>query len=179
MLIFSVCLWLNLTVAFPQISLADTQATLTGTAPLTAEGDLAEQMVEGIKRYLLRETGASAEKRAHLWKRNYGSPESYNRSVAPNREHFAKIIGTIDPRVVKVELHLDATLSTPALISAGTGYKVYAVRWTVFEGVTAEGLMLEPDTTPIARIVAVPDADQSPEMLVGLAARRAVCPQLS
>src|SRR5438034_565309 len=55
-------------------------------------------------------------------------------------------------------------------ISAGNGYKVYAVRWPVFGGVTAEGLLLEPDTSPVARIVAIPDADQSPEMLVGLAA---------
>ena len=93
------------------------QTTLPGTAPLTAEGDLAEQMVEGIKRYLLRETDASVEKRSRLWNRNYGSLESYDQSVAANRERFAKIIGAVDARVAEVELHLDATLSTPALIS--------------------------------------------------------------
>ena len=73
-------------------------------------------MVEGIKRYLLRETDASIEKRARLWKRDYGSLESYDQSVASNRERFAKIIGAVDARVAKVELHLDAT-SSPRLLS--------------------------------------------------------------
>lgn len=145
------------------------QTSLPGTAALSAEGDLAEQMVEGIKRYLLRETDAAVAKRARLWHRDYGSPESYNQSVAPNRERFAKIIGAVDPRVATAKLELIETLSNPALISAGTGYKVYAVRWSVFEGVTAEGLLLQPNAAPVARIVVVPDADQSPEMLVGLA----------
>src|SRR5438034_8669718 len=45
-------------------------------------------------------------------------------------------------------------------ISAGNGYKVYAVRWPVFGGVTAEGLLLEPDTSPVARIVAIPDRSE-------------------
>ena len=43
------------------------------------------------------------------------------------------------------------------------------MHWSVFEGVTGEGLLLEPNTPPVARIVAIPDADQSPEMLAGLA----------
>jgi dienelactone hydrolase len=167
--ILSICLRLSLVVGLADTSVVLAQATLPGTAPLIAEGDLAEQMVEGIKRYLLRETDVSIEKRARLWKRNYGSLESYDQSVASNRERFAKIIGAVDARVAKVELHLDATPSTPALISAGTGYKVYAVQWSVFEGVTGEGLLLEPNTPPVARIVAIPDADQSPEMLAGLA----------
>jgi len=54
-------------------------------------------------------------------------------------------------------------------VAKGAGYVVYAVRWPVFEGVDAEGLLLQPDGLPIARIVALPDADWSPEMLVGLA----------
>jgi hypothetical protein len=167
--IFSICLWLSLVIRVADTAVVPAQSPLPGTGPLTAEGDLAEQMVEGIKRYLLRETDASVEKRSRLWNRNYGSLESYDQSVAANRERFAKIIGAVDGRVAEVELHLDATLSTPALISAGSGYKVYAVHWSVVGGVTGEGLLLEPNTPPVARIVAIPDADQSPEMLAGLA----------
>src|SRR5207302_8564777 len=48
-------------------------------------------------------------------------------------------------------------------------YKVYAGRWPVFEGVDAEGLLLEPKGKPLACVVAIPDADWTPEMLVGLA----------
>ena len=44
-----------------------------------------------------------------------------------------------------------------------------AVRWPVFDGVDGEGLLLEPERDPVAQIVALPDADWTPEMLVGLA----------
>src|SRR5262249_22813460 len=80
-----------------------------------------------------------------------------------------KIIGAVDPRVPVVSMELAATLSTPALVAKGQGYKVYAVRWPVMEGGTAEGLLLEPDRPPVARIVTIPDAGWSPEMLAGMA----------
>ncbi len=53
-------------------------------------------------------------------------------------------------------------------IAKGDGYSVYAVRWPVFEGVDGEGLLLQPDKEPVARVVALPDCDWSPEMFVGL-----------
>jgi len=45
---------------------------------------------------------------------------------------------------------------------------IEAVRWPVWDDVFAEGLLLEPDRLPVARAVAVPDADWSPEALAGL-----------
>ena len=145
------------------------QAQLAGTAPLTTKGDLAAQMVNGINEYLLRATAESAGKRSPLWKRDYASAERYERSVSPNRERLKKIIGAVDLRVAAVSVELERTLSASDVIAKGAGYKVYAVRWPVFEHVTAEGLLLEPDRPPVARIVALPDADWSPEMLAGLA----------
>ncbi len=126
-------------------------------------------MVDGINLYLERATVAAAAQRPQLWKRDYTSPERYRQSIAPNRERFRKIIGAVDPRLPVTALQLDATTSTPALIATGTGYKVYAVRWPVLDGVQAEGLLLDPDGPPTARIVAIPDADWTPEMLAGLA----------
>jgi dienelactone hydrolase len=127
------------------------QDPLPGTAPITAQGDLAARMVDDINAYLLRATAESVARRA------------------PDRERLKKIIGAVDPRLPGVSVELDATTSTPALVANGPGYKVYAVRWPVFEGVTAEGLLLEPEHAPLARVVAIPDADWSPEMLAGLA----------
>src|SRR5207248_8000647 len=46
---------------------------------------------------------------------------------------------------------------------------IHAVRWPVLEGVEGEGLLLRPAGKPVACVVALPDADQTPEMLVGLA----------
>ncbi|HOW18742.1 MAG TPA: hypothetical protein PLC79_06860 [Phycisphaerae bacterium] len=65
-------------------------------------------------------------------------------------------------------MHLVATTTRPARIADRDGYTVEAVRWPVLDGVDAEGLLLQPRGRPIARIVALPDADWTPEMLAGL-----------
>jgi hypothetical protein len=57
---------------------------------------------------------------------------------------------------------------TDTVVGKGTNYRIHAVRWPVFDGVYAQGLLLQPDQAPVARVIAIPDADWSPEMLVGL-----------
>ena len=71
---------------------------LPGTKPLEMQGDLAEQMVAGIDRFLLSEIAESVGKRPRHWKRDASSPAKYNESVAPNRARLAKMIGAADPR---------------------------------------------------------------------------------
>ena len=142
---------------------------LPGTEVLTREGDLAAQMVEGIHRYLARQTAASVEKRGAVWNRDYSSRAAYEASVAPQRERFRQIIGLMDPRIPFSAPQLEITLGGPSMVAAGDGYKVLSVRWPVLQGIDGEGLLLEPVGTPLARVVALPDADGSPEMLVGLA----------
>ena len=56
----------------------------------------------------------------------------------------------------------------PELIAETSKYRVYQVRWPVLNRVNGEGLLLQPKTKPIANIIAIPDADQQPEQLVGL-----------
>jgi dienelactone hydrolase len=142
---------------------------------LTTEGDLAMQMVDGIHRFLLRETDRRAVDRTQLWSRDYASVERYERSITPNRQRFQQIIGAVDRRVVAQAPELKATPRGQEWIAEGSGYKVYAVRWRVFAGVTAdsdglvaEGLLLQPRGLPVSRVVAIPDADLTPESLAGL-----------
>jgi len=90
------------------------QTPLPGTTALTSQGDFAAQMVDGINEYLLRATSESANKRAALWKRDYGSAANYERSISPNRERLKKIIGAVDPRVPEVSIEQVATVSAPA-----------------------------------------------------------------
>lgn len=142
---------------------------LPGTAPLTREGDLAAQMVDGIRRYLTARTAASVEKREAHWNRDYSSPHAYEESIAPQRQRFRQIIGLVDPRLPFFAPQLEISVGGPPIVAEGDGYKVLSVRWPVLDGVDAEGLLLEPAGTPHARIVALPDADGSPEMLAGLA----------
>ncbi|MBY0527015.1 MAG: dienelactone hydrolase family protein [Gemmataceae bacterium] len=143
---------------------------LPDTKPLTLEGDLAAQMVAGIDKYLMRELEEAHEKRKDLWNPDYASPDAYEKSVEPNRARLRKALGVVDPRVPFMDPEFVATLSTSPLVGEGDGYKVYAVRWPVLEGVDAEGLLLEPKGKPRANVIAIPDADWTPEMLVGLAA---------
>jgi len=157
------------------ISPGTAESVLTGTAPLTTEGDLAMQMVDGIHRYLLQETEKQVQERAQLWNRDYTSVERYERSIEPNRQRFRQMIGAVDTRVEAQAPELVGSLAVPARISEGPGYKVYAVRWPVFAGPTAdsdgleaEGLLLQPEGEPVARVVAIPDADWTPEMLAGV-----------
>jgi len=46
---------------------------------------------------------------------------------------------------------------------------VYQVRWPVLKGVFGEGLLVRPKRAPVACVVALPDADQTPEQILGLA----------
>ena len=145
---------------------------LDNTDLLTTEGDLAASMVAGINRYLRRATTASIERRERHWKRNFTSPYRYLQSIESNRQHFQRLIGLIDPRLEPDLQVLNAVplSGDPATrIGTGAGYSIYAVRWSVLAGVDAEGLLLQPDTTPTADIVALPDCDWTPEMAIGLA----------
>lgn len=118
------------------------QAALPGTAPLSAQGDLATQMVDGIHRYLDRETAGAEAKRT---------------GVTPRPERLRKIIGAVDARVP------DPVAETGEQVAKTSRYTVHAVRWPVLPGVHGEGLLFEPKGVPVARVVALPDADTAPE----------------
>src|SRR5262245_28925654 len=140
---------------------------LPNTQPLTFTGDPADAMVAGMHKYLDRETAASVEKRKQFWKPDFSSPEAYLKSIAPNRERLKKLLGVVDKRLPPA-MELVATTDQPALVAETERYKVYAVRWPVLPGVDGEGLLLEPTEKAHANVVAIPDADWAPEMIVGL-----------
>ncbi len=151
-------------------------AVLPGTTPLMLEGDLAQQMVEDIRSYLLNETSRLAAGRERLWKRDFTSAERYEASITPNRKHLREIIGAVDSRAAFEPTSLSANDWTQTEVGRGHGFHIYAIRWPVFaaptadaDGMEAEGLLLHPDHPPVARAVAIPDADWTPEMLAGIA----------
>lgn len=144
---------------------------LPGTLPLTMPDDIASNLVAGVDRFLLRKTAESAATRAVSWRPDVTSAEAWERSLAPRRERLAEILGMRDARVEKVELGLVAMPTRPALRGRSPGFGVYAVRWPALGDVTGEGLLLTPlNRSPIASIIAIPDADQTPEQLAGLSA---------
>jgi dienelactone hydrolase len=165
-MIWQMCLLACLADAVGALPAAE---TLPGTQPLTLTGDLSEQMVTGLNRFLDRELTNSLPRREALWQRDFSSPEAYAKSVATNRARLARDIGAIDPVLAATEFEYVSGTVHPALVADTETFTAYAVRWPVFAGVHGEGLLLDPKTPAQATVVALPDADQTPEQLCGLA----------
>jgi dienelactone hydrolase len=145
------------------------QQGLPDPQPLFLRGDRSTQVVTGSDKLPARETAQSVGERTNYWHRDFSSVAAYDQSVQPNRERLRKLIGAVDARLPMTALEVPGGTSAPAKIAETDSFTVQTVRWPVFEGVFAEGLWLEPKGDPVACIVAIPDADQTPEILVGLA----------
>ena len=140
---------------------------LPGTKLLTSQDDFAKVMVEGIDRYLDQKLVNSPQLCDERGKVDASSPAAYEASLKPRRERLAHILGVVDRRFPP-ELQFVATSERPALVAETERYRVYNVRWAVLPGLSAEGLLLEPKGNPKVNVVVIPDADQPPELLVGL-----------
>jgi len=163
------------------IGQAQPAATLPQTAPLATVGDLSAQMVEGIDRWLLRETERVASNRMVLWSEAMASQQSRDDFLTTKRRQLSEMIGDVDRPVSGGLEFIGDTARGPGrggeiFRSNGPhGFVAWRVRWPVFEGVFGEGLLLEPlgaegqpplSAPPLA--VAIPDADQAPELIAGL-----------
>ena len=142
--------------------------TLSGTEPLTWTGDLSVKMMDGAYRHVERKIDESIRTRQRHWSRETSSHEAYEKSIEPNRRRFLEKIGAVDPRLPVVMERIGDD-SDSELVAETATYHIYAARWPVLDGVYGEGLLLEPKRPPVAQVVALPDADQTTEQLVGLA----------
>ena len=113
---------------------------LPDTKPLTITGDIADAMVAGVDRFLLRQIEQSTARRARHWKRDLSSADAYNASVEPNRKRLAHILGVRDPRVAfKAAEHPFVYSWTDPIKADETAYRLYPIRWPVFGDVTVDG----------------------------------------
>ena len=153
---------------------------LPGTKQLALEGDIASHLVDGVDKFLLRKLEESIKLRERHWKRDFSSPENYNKSIEPNRKRLAHILGVRDPRVKFDAPELVGSTKNAALVGKGENYEIYAVRWPVLEDpdpnrtqvtIHGEGLLLVPSggKEPVADVIAIPDCEQTPEQICGLA----------
>ncbi len=137
-------------------------------------GDLASEMVAGADRFLLKQIEESAAKREKYWKRDFSSAEAYQASVEPNRKRLAHILGVRDARVPSDVRKVDNGVVAAAAFfpELNASYRIDSVSWAAFGDVTGEGIELDPKTVrtgPLPVVIVIPDADQSPEQLAGLA----------
>lgn len=150
---------------------------LAGTAALDApaEYDFAAEMVAGIDRFLLTQTAAAPANRPRHWFRNRETAflSEYQESVQGNRLRLAEVIGAVDERVTSPQLvYLGDSVAISDAITADV------VRLEALPGVEAEGILLEPLDDPSGPLcIVIPDADQTPEQLAGLATGPMPTPQ--
>jgi dienelactone hydrolase len=156
----------TLAVVAASLSLIAAGPPLDGTRAWPMPADPAREMVEGLHRYLDRETRAALARRDGRWDRVHTSADAYVKSVEPQRERLAAILGTTDERIKPVTLTFLAGPGVTAPLVSNDAVKVTAVRWTVYPGFEAEGLLVEPAGAIEANVVALPDADTPPERLV-------------
>ncbi len=150
----------------------------TGTTPLTIEGDLASQMVDGIDRFLLKEIENTAATRAERFTVDTSSPEAYEASLKPHREKLAKCLGIRDARLPFAAPEIIVNVGGESVIAQSEKFTVQAIRWPVLSdpspqgaglpSIYGEGLLLTPKGDIVANVIVLPDADQTPEQMCGL-----------
>lgn len=149
--------------------LENAAARLPDTEALTREGDVAAQMIAGIHRYVDRELDAADTAAANALCAPAESAAALAERVVAKRREFARNVGVIDERAPVSALEFVCSTTDPFRVAATRDYDVHAIRWPVLDGVAGEGLLLRPKRPPVAHVIAVPDADWTPEMLTGLA----------
>ena len=127
---------------------------LPGTRPLNSRGDHAALMLDGI----------------HAWldQRLLSSPASLDVSdPAASRAELRSILGMTGNRTPFTSLD-----EHPPVGTAGS-VRIYGARWPVLRearaALDAEGLYLQPGRRPACYVVLIPDADETPEQMAGLA----------
>ena len=148
------------------------------TVPLTIEGDLASQMVDGIDRFLLNEIAANAASRAARFTVDTSSAEAWEASLTPHREKLAKCLGIRDARLSFTSPEIIAKVGADSVIASSEKFTVQAIRWPVLSdpspqgqglpSIYGEGLLLTPKGDVVANVIVLPDADQTPEQICGL-----------
>lgn len=138
-----------------------------------------ESIIDGIRSFYEKRIDVLKPERERYWNRDFSSKDAYFTSVEPNRAHFRSILGVVDERA-------PGSMEKLAQIGETDQYVVYEVRWSVLHEVVprpalqewpaldvpgqifGEGLLLEPKGEIKGYVIAIPDADQDPEDLVGM-----------
>lgn len=147
---------------------------LPGMEPLALEGPLDEAMVAGIDRWLTARLAATPAARRAGWTTDRGG------DAAARRARLREIVGAVDDRVAapdpaaRQSAPAGFPLETYDIAGAaladrgpGAGVVVRRARYDVLPGATADGLWLVPPR-PRAVVIALGDADWTPEQFAGL-----------
>ena len=147
----------------------ETKSTLPNTSPLTEKGDLSQAMLDGLHRFAERKIDESVEERAKLWKRDTsshgglreidpGQPRVVSADHRDRRSARARDDGTIRRRR-QPGAWWPRTTPSGSNRCAGRCWRAS----------TARACCWSRRDRSLGYVIALPDADQTPEQVVGLA----------
>ena len=152
----TICLLLSL----PEREVVEV-APLVGTQPLEwPESDLSGRLMFGAHRFIENEIDQANTARHKL---SISTGEQQELQRADLRE----VLGVVEDRLPpRLERYGDD--DNPALIAQTETFEIYQVRWPVLGNIFGEGLFVQQRSNANGMCVVIPDADQSPEQLLGL-----------
>ncbi len=145
--------WLLVAASSTTLSAAE---PLPGTTLLTEDVDLSAKMVRQVDDYLLRQIDDTANQRSF-------DP----RQAASLRASLARQLGVVDKRLPP-GVEVTGSPEDKGLLFESDDVQVMRVRWRVLEGFNAEGLYVAPKSEPRGWLMVVPDADTTPEAILGM-----------
>lgn len=141
---------------------------LPGTGVLKWSGDeLPDRLMDGAHKFVERHITNATKKRLKYWPDYEDGFDPEGDSVSINRQVLRTIIGAVDQRLPP---RIEYFGNTAERVTAyeGDGFRVTTVRWPVLDGVWGEGLLVSPTEKAVAAAIVIPDADQTPEQLLGM-----------
>ena len=114
-----------------------------------------------IEQYFLKEIAATPAKRDQLWQPNFSSRSAYESSLNEHRRHLRKMLGLIELSPGKPEVKV---------LQESGSLRIEEVKIALDGDFGVNALVFLPEgSNRKAAVIAIPDADQSPEDFAGIA----------
>ena len=137
------------------------------TKELVFEGDLAKEMVGGIGKWLNREILAAEKSRRNSFEEFLKANSSI--AIAQKQtDPLKSCLGVPDCNTTTWNFVTSKSFLDSKPYFENDFYTVHEVKWQVFDSLEAEGLIVEPKKPAIMNYLVIPDAECSPEQLLGL-----------
>lgn len=122
------------------------------------EADLSDRMMQGAHTFVEAQIARANSNRKPV----RGDSENADQQ----RQQLRTLLGVVEERLPpRMEYFGDD--ENPSIVFENDTYQVIQVRWRVFAGVQGEGLLIKPRAACVGRVVVIPDADQTPEDMMG------------
>ena len=153
--------------------------TFPNTVPLRLDGDVASHLVDNVDAFLLKRWEVQRAVREKVWQQAIEA-DNYAEFLRQRRQELRKRLGLVDePSGVSRPRFLSPIGDTDQ-VASGPGWQARYITWPAFGDFHAQGILVEPTTDKIrGQVIALPDADETPEDWVGFPREGQVEPGLA